>query len=121
MIKFNYKNQIIEIDDSKNIVILAKDVVLVKEILKKIAGINKSDVTISGKMVYENKNYFRNRIFIDNECQYINTLHADKISNVLLNKYQKIFNDSDFKRLVKDTHIRFEYNIDKRDRFNDFN
>lgn len=118
MIKFNYKNQIVEIDDNQTVLLLSKDSLFIKETLKEIAGINESDVTIDNKKVYDNKTYFRNRVYIDNEYQYINTLNASKIANVLLKRYQKILNEEDFKRLVKNTHIRFEYNIDKRDRFN---
>lgn len=117
MIKLKYKEQSFEIDQSLNTCIFSKDIVKLNSLLKEIAGINKSDILVSNKLVYDNMEYFKERVYIDNELEYLNTLNSDKISSLLLNNYLKVFNDDDFKRLAKDTHVRFYYDINLRNKF----
>lgn len=117
MLKVKYNNEYFNIDDGLNVCIFSDDINLSFELLKEIAGINNSEVIFDSNYVFDNEDYFKYRLFIDNNKRYINTLASSIISREVLNKFNKAFNEEDFERLVKKTKIRFLDNFENRERF----
>lgn len=117
MFKLKYKDYNFQIDDNLNTLIVSDDETSLLDLIKEIAGINKSNVCLDDVNVFDNENYFKNRVFIDNNLEYINSLNTNKIINILLNNYYKVFIEEDFNRLVKDTHLRFYYDYKNRNKF----
>ena len=94
------------IDEFSNIGIFCDDINIIKELSLYISGINKSNIYYLDNNIYDNNEYFKSRIFINNNINYLNTLNADKISSYFLNNYQKALDNNYFKELVKASKIR---------------
>ncbi len=103
----NKTNETIEIDEFKNIGIFCNDSKYLLSLMKEITGINYSNYQYNGKMLFDNKEYFKNRVFINNDYQYIKKLNTKLISENLLNKYAKVLREDNFKMLVRASHLRF--------------
>ncbi len=93
--------------------IYASNPVITKEFLLKYAGINKSEgCYYNNQSVFDNKRYFDERVFIDCEYDYMDTLVTNHIATSINNRYGKILNVSRFEKYVKSLSIRSEGEYD---------
>ena len=96
----------LDIDNNLNVGIFSDDLDIIKSLSLLLAGINKGNIYEMNENIYDNDIYFKSRIFINNELNYLNTLNADKISSYYLKSYSKAIDADYFKALVKATKIR---------------
>ena len=107
-----------KIDEALNTGIFIDNDKILEELAKIIAGINKGNVFYLNKFVYDNKEYFSSRVYIDNNKNYLNTLDANKICKYMLNNYFKAFDSSYFKEMIRKIKLRLDVNIKDRYYFN---
>lgn len=82
---------------------------VLEKLFLEISGINKTNgIYFKSKKVYDNTNYFNDRIYLNCNEQILDTLLSKKISNNLLNNYNIVFNTNKFDELVKKLKIRNE-------------
>ena len=80
-----------------------------KKFLLYVSGINKANnIFYRSKKVFDNEEYFKERIFLDCYYQPFNTLLGSNISKMLLDNYNIVLNEDLFNKLVKDLQIRSE-------------
>ena len=73
---------------------------------KHISGINKADnVFYNGEILFDNKNYFDTRIFLDSNKSYFKTLDEKTIQNKILNDYGKALDSEVLKNNIHDLGI----------------
>ncbi len=97
------------IKENQNVGIYSRQDQLLKELLLIVAGINPSkNCFYYQKPLFDDETYFKERIYMDCEKEYINTLKANRIEEVLALKYHKVFHQEQFKKYVKDLRIRCE-------------
>lgn len=103
-----------------NLVIENKEVVgvysrnkkLVSEFLRVISGINKTKSCLyQGKEVFDNREYFQNRISLDYAHTYLSTLRIANIEEALKSKYSLSFNKEKFIKIGRELDIRGETEI----------
>lgn len=108
---YKLNNMIINynIDQSKKIGIYSVNHQYTKQILLDIAGINKShSIFYNNKNVYDDNQYFKERIYIDSNIKVTNTLVAPHIINNLIKKYSCICNEESLKKHINNLQIRSE-------------
>jgi hypothetical protein len=103
-----------DIDTSINTLIIASKEIAY-DFSKIIAGINKSDITYLDELIYDNDNYARNRIYIDNNIAYLDNLNSKRIENMMIEDYQKVFDSAYFNSLIKKTHLRID--VRRKDKY----
>jgi len=88
----------------------------VKELLLLIAGINKSNATClyNDEKCYDNKDYFKTRLYLDFENEYFETLNIEKIRLAVTEKYHLNLNYEELQRHIKTLNIRGECIITSR-------
>lgn len=105
----------LSIDYKTKIGVYSKDKNIVNTFLKLIAGINKptkeSQIKIAKKDVFDNKDYFKNRLYLDFSTHYLNTLNYKKIDEALTEKYALNLNYDKYTKILKDLDIRGECEI----------
>lgn len=78
-----------------------KDDVLTNVLLT-LSGINKtSNIKNKHGIIYDNKNYFKERIYLDFKNQYLNTLRESETSKTLESLFNLKLDEKKFKQLVK--------------------
>ena len=99
--------------------IYCQDREVVKKFLKYVAGINKtSSVYFDNKPVFNNPNYFKNRIYLDFSNNYLSTLNVEDIYINILESFSKTIDKDKFKKISKDLDIRGDAIIEKSYIFN---
>lgn len=97
------------IDQSKRVGIYSINHQYTKQILLQIAGINNSSsIFYNNSSVYDNKTYFKERLFIDGNKKITNTLLAPFITKTLIKKYTSICNENLLKEYINKLQIRSE-------------
>lgn len=97
----------INIDQNQNTIIYSPNSNVLKKLALEMAGINKSEgIKYNGNDVYDNKAYFENRIYIDCNTKYLNTLLARNVQETMENSYNIIIDTNKFTSLVKKLQIR---------------
>lgn len=97
----------INIDQNQNTIIYTPNSNVLKKLALEIAGINKSEgIKYKEDNVYDNKAYFENRIYIDCNIKYLNTLLARNVQMTMENSYNIIIDTNKFSSLVKKLQIR---------------
>ncbi len=82
---------------------------LLKPLLLEISGINKTTgIYYQSKNVYDNEQYFKERLFLDCNKKPFNTLHSKKITDIFANKYNTICNEETLQENIKKLKIRSE-------------
>lgn len=83
------------------------------QFLKLITGINNSlkAVLYNDNEAFENKEYFRKRLYIDFKNKYLKTLNANAIKEAINMRFQKEFNIKNYKDAVTMTNIRSEVKL----------
>ena len=77
--------------------------------LKVLLGINKpefGEVLYNKTNVFDHKEYFKKRIYLDCTKKYLSTLTPSIINDILNYKYNLSFNSSKFKKVVDDLNVR---------------
>ena len=99
--------------------IYCQDREVVKKFLKYVAGINKTnEVYFDNKPVFNNPNYFKNRIYLDFSNNYLSTLNVEDIYINILESFSKTIDKDKFKKISKDLDIRGDAIIEKSYIFN---
>lgn len=99
--------------------IYCQDKEVVKKFLKYVAGINKNnEVYFDNKPVFNNPNYFKNRIYLDFSNNYLSTLNVEDIYINILESFSKTIDKDKFKKISKDLDIRGDAIIEKSYIFN---
>ena len=93
----------------------------ISELLKKISGINPNNQTClkNDKDIFDNKDYFRERIYLDLSKKMVETLNDKTIKENLKSRYNAVFNEKEYKRLVNLLNIRSEITIKQNYSFTD--
>ena len=85
---------------------------LTEQLLLDISGINNAKgIYYRSKKVFDNKEYFDNRLYLNCNKQIFNTLLSKRISEELL-KYNIILNENEFNIISKELRIRSEGKLD---------
>lgn len=118
----NYKlNEMIinyNIDQNKRIGIYSVNHQYTKQILLDIAGINKTfSIFYNNSTVYDNKCFFKERIFIDANKKSTNTLIPSFIKKTLMVKYNCVCNEDLLKKHIRNLQIRSEGKLKIRYKF----
>ncbi len=103
-----------DIDTNINTLIIA-DCDTSYDFSKIVSGINKSNITYLDEYIYDNDNFARNRIYIDNNIAYLDNLNSKRIENMMIENYQKVFDSSYFNALIKKTKLRID--VRRKDRY----
>ena len=105
----------LSIDYNTKIGIYSQDTYTTDMLLRLIAGINKpnknSKITIGKRSVYDNKEYFENRLYLDFSKLYLSTLNPSKIDEALNEKFATNLDKEKFSKISKDLNIRGECEI----------
>ncbi len=93
----------------------------ISELLKKISGINPNNQTClkNDKDIFDNKDYFKERIYLDLSKKMVETLNDKTIKENLKSRYNVVFNEKEYKRLVNLLNIRSEITIKQNYSFTD--
>ena len=93
----------------------------ISELLKKISGINPNNQTClkNDKDIFDNKDYFKERIYLDLSKKMVETLNDKTIKENLKSRYNAVFNEKEYKRLVNLLNIRSEITIKQNYSFTD--
>lgn len=98
-----------EIDQNKKIGIYSINLSLTQNLLLYISGIKKTNnIFYNNNLVYENKNFFNDRIYLNCNKKITNTLVSTTIANTLMKKYNIICNNDNLKEHIKQLQIRSE-------------
>lgn len=86
---------------------------IVRDFLLTISGVLKSRNTFIEEdenliSVFDNETYFKERLLVNFEYDYINTLDSNRIKEIIKNTIEKDFDTKTFKELVKETNLRNE-------------
>lgn len=102
-----------EFSDEEVIGVYAKDKKLVRSFLDVVSGIakNKNTCFFQGKDLYDNAEYFRNRLYLDYTRNYLSTLNASFIEERMRYRFNKPFNRDLFQKIVRELNIRGETEI----------
>lgn len=94
---------------------------IVRDFLLTCAGILYSDKCYyNEERIYDNVNYFKKRILIDFNKDYINTLDSNNIKQNIRRKFNLDFDESIFKEAVKETNVRNEVLVKDGYSFTDY-
>lgn len=86
---------------------------ILEKILLQIAGINKSKgIYYRSKKVFDNKQYFNERLYLNCNNQIVNTLVVDQIVNTLENNFNVIASNDLLKNYISQLQIRSEGKLD---------
>lgn len=110
----------LNIDLYNNTAILNNDISVVKKLLLGISGINDDDIYLGNRKVFDNSDYFKERIYIDNTLTYLNTLNAKNVANYVLDNYSKVLIEDYFKEMVDKLNARFYVDYDKSYKFSPY-
>lgn len=93
----------------------------ISELLKKVSGINPNNQTClkNDKDIFDNKDYFKERIYLDLSKKMVETLNDKTIKENLKSRYNVVFNEKEYKRLVNLLNIRSEITIKQNYDFTD--
>jgi hypothetical protein len=99
--------------------VYAKDRLLVHTFLDILSGIDKNHNTCfyQGKDLYDNLEYFRNRMYLDYMKNYLSTLKASYIEERMHYRFNKSFDKDTFVKIVRELNIRGETEISYTYRF----
>lgn len=101
-----------EIEDGEVVGVYSKNKKLVSDFLRVLSGINKAKSCLhQGKEVFDNREYFRNRIFMNYAHTYLSTLRISNIQEILKSKYNLSFNKDKFVKIGRELDIRGETEI----------
>ncbi|HEY8396151.1 MAG TPA: hypothetical protein VIK96_05165 [Bacilli bacterium] len=108
----------LNIENGEVVGIYSQNKKAVLDLLEIIAGINPGEsVLYNEKNVFDNREYFQNRIFLDYSHTYLSTLRVSVIEEVLKNKYNLSFNKEKFVKIGKELDIRGETEISEQYKF----
>ena len=108
----NYKINL-DIENKEVVGIYSKDQSIIKEFLDMISGINPTNKSClyKDKDVFNNLEYFQERIYLDFSKKYLSTLKLKYLEERLKSKYNFIFNKDKFIKICKDLDVRGETEI----------
>ena len=110
--KINNINIIYNIDQNIKTGIYCIDNKDLNKFILDISGINKSiGIYYRSKRVFDNQEYFSNRLFIDCNKQILNTLSSPYICELLNNTYKIKCDETQFKNHINNLQIRSEGNL----------
>lgn len=91
---------------------------ITKQFLLNVSGINKSqNIYYRSRKVFDNNDYFKDRLFLNCELKPFNTLVSSNISKLLLDNYNIVLNEDLFEKLIKDLQIRSEGKLSSKYHF----
>lgn len=98
--------------DGEKIGIFARDNNIVANLLELIAGINKNNnsIFLNKVDVFDNEEFFLNRVYFDFKNKYLTTLRVNKIESALKD-YNLEFDKEKFVQICKELNIRGETDI----------
>lgn len=104
-----------EILNNQKVGFFSKDPSLINTLLLQIAGIIKTNknITYYDKDVYDNYTYFKNRIYLDCNKRYFQTIKADDIVNGIRLKYHKNIDLDKLKIHFNKLRVRGECEINR--------
>lgn len=93
--------------------IYSKDKGAIAAFLSIVGGINQNDdnVTWNDTNVFDNKQYFKNRIYFDFQDHNLTTIKVESIKDAFSKIYDIKFDEENFKKCLKDLNVRGEYEI----------
>jgi hypothetical protein len=108
-----------EIPDKEFIGVYAKDKKLVRSFLDIMSGIakNRNTCFFQGKDLYDNADYFRNRLYLNYTKNYLSTLNASFIEERMRYRFNKPFNKEKFQKIIRELNVRGETEISYLYRF----
>lgn len=111
-LKFNNTEVNLTILSGDKIGVYSRNKKLVKDFLELLSGIreNGRKILYAGNTVFDNSDYFKNRIYLDFENNYFQTLDAFKIKRKL-KRFNINFDIDNFNNLLKELNIRRETSI----------
>lgn len=108
----------LEVENGEAVGVFSRNADIVSDFLKVASGINPGKGCYhEGKSVYDNREYFQNRIFMDFAHNYLTTLRTSSIEEALKNKLGLSFNKEKFIKIGKELNIRGEALIGKQYKF----
>lgn len=109
----NYKLSGLSLSDGFSYGVIGKNQDDVEKLLKILAGINDNDntCTIDSESIYDNKEYFKSRIYLDFKLRYFNSIDVKTVKEDINFHYNTFFNEKEYKRLVNELGIRAETKI----------
>lgn len=107
-------------DYASKIGVYSSDKEITKTFLKYIAGINNpqfGSIKIQNRNVFDNPVFFKKRLYLDYDTNYLYTLNSDKIEEEISEKFNVKFDKERFNKIVKDLNIRGECEITNKYNF----
>lgn len=107
-------------DYQSKIGVYSTDKEITKTFLKYISGINKpqfGSIKIQNRNVYDNPVFFKKRLYLDYDTNYLNTLNSSKIASEITEKFDVQFDKDRFDKITKDLNIRGECEITNKYNF----
>lgn len=111
---YQFNNYLINynINQDEKVGVYFMDNSLTKKFLLNVAGINKGDhIYYRSRKVFDNSDYFKERIYLDCTKPLLNTLVGSKISKNLHDNYGVILNVDKFNQLITSLEVRREGKI----------
>ncbi len=122
--EFKISNYNLNFNTIDNVVyiIYGKDDLLIKDLLLYIAGINKIDrkngnIKYNKNIVFDNKDYFKSRIFFDMHYNYLNTITPSLIQENLNIRFNINYDEKLFKRKLIEQNARKEIKVNTKCEF----
>lgn len=112
----NYYKLNLNINKNKIIGVLSNDEEAINDFFLKVSGVNsiQGEILFRGYPVFDNEEYFKNRLLIDYNKSYITTLDKDYLKKYFYDYYNLEIDLSIFEKINKDLRLRNEYLIKDR-------
>lgn len=105
----NKKCKDINISENNINVFVCEDDKLIRNLLLQISGINESNIRYLNSLVFDNEEYFLERLYLEKNFRYFSSLNTKRIEKELLDSYQKIIDIKKFRSLLERSRVYLKY------------
>jgi hypothetical protein len=109
---------VFQVGCSRSIYVFSRFAQKKTDFMLELAGIKWSKWTLDGQYLYENKNYFLKRAFMDFSRQYLNTIYPKEVQKEFSDNYNISFDSKIFQKEIDHTRVRFDIEVDDSYHFN---
>lgn len=104
------------IEENKVVALISNDKKAINDFFLKISGVNKiqGEVLFRGNHVFDNEEYFDNRLLIDYSKCYLTTLDKEHLTNYFKDNFDMEIDLNIFEKINKELRLRNEYLIKDR-------
>ncbi len=120
-LQFNNHTLTCELEDGYSYGIFSLNHNDTDSLLLQLSGINKSDsIYYNENIVFDNKEYFKNRLYLDFNQKYFNTLNLKSIHDLFKRRFKKNVDEKQYKKIIEASNIRNEILVNEDYKFTQY-